>query len=257
MIVALAPFDREFAARQRHRHLALGALQPRRGDRGRAGGRAAGLGQAGAALPGADDDVLARDDMRQRDVGALGKDRMVFQQRPEAFADRRRSTSSTQKIACGLPMFTTEGECSTGLSIGPICNSMARVSRNSSASGISFQAKRGLPMSTVNSAVVALPAIEQAGAWSRRSARSCRSRLRHDVGDAAHAVAAGAGFRAVIVVDADEGVGAGRARRIKRHQLVVRRAVRPRRRRAPRPARSCRRARADRRRRSRCRCRSS
>ena len=36
-----------------------------------------------------------------------------------------------------------------GLSIGPICNSIARVSRNSSASGISFQAKRGLPMSTV------------------------------------------------------------------------------------------------------------
>ncbi len=47
-------------------------------------------------------------------------------------------------------MFTTAGECSTGASIGPICNSMARVSRNSSASGISFQAKRGLPMSTVN-----------------------------------------------------------------------------------------------------------
>ena len=47
-------------------------------------------------------------------------------------------------------MFTTDGECSTGLSIGPICNSMMRVSRNSSASGISFQAKRGLPMSTVN-----------------------------------------------------------------------------------------------------------
>ena len=46
-------------------------------------------------------------------------------------------------------MFTTEGECRVGLSIGPICSSMARVSRNSSASGISFQAKRGLPMSTV------------------------------------------------------------------------------------------------------------
>ena len=47
-------------------------------------------------------------------------------------------------------MFTTDGECSTGLSIGPICNSMARVSRNSSASGMSFHAKRGTPMSTVN-----------------------------------------------------------------------------------------------------------
>ena len=47
-------------------------------------------------------------------------------------------------------MLTTEGECSTGSSIGPICNSMARVSRNSSASGISFHLKRGAPMSTVN-----------------------------------------------------------------------------------------------------------
>ena len=47
-------------------------------------------------------------------------------------------------------MFTTEGECRIGLSIGPICNSMARVSRNSSASGISFHLKRGGPMSTVN-----------------------------------------------------------------------------------------------------------
>ena len=48
-------------------------------------------------------------------------------------------------------MLTTDGECRIGLSIGPICNSIARVSRNSSASGISFQANRGSPMSTVNS----------------------------------------------------------------------------------------------------------
>ena len=47
-------------------------------------------------------------------------------------------------------MLTADGECRIGLSIGPICNSIARVSRNSSASGISFQAKRGAPMSTVN-----------------------------------------------------------------------------------------------------------
>ena len=48
-------------------------------------------------------------------------------------------------------MLTTDGECRIGLSIGPICNSIARVSRNSSASGISFQPNRGAPMSTVNS----------------------------------------------------------------------------------------------------------
>src|SRR6185503_482832 len=68
------------------------------------------------------------------------------------------------------------------------------------------------------------PAIEQAGAGFEGE-RALAALLRPDVGDAAHAVAAGAGFRPVIVVDADEGVGAGRARRIKRHQLVVRRAL--------------------------------
>ena len=46
-------------------------------------------------------------------------------------------------------MLSAEGECRIGSSIGPICSSMQRVSANSSASGISFQAKRGLPMSTV------------------------------------------------------------------------------------------------------------
>ena len=42
-----------------------------------------------------------------------------------------------------------------------------------------------------------------------------------DVGDAAHAVAAGARLRAVAVEDAHERVGAGGARRIDRHQLVA------------------------------------
>ena len=46
-------------------------------------------------------------------------------------------------------MLTTDGECKIGLAVGPICSAMARVSSNFSASGISFQAKRGLPMSTV------------------------------------------------------------------------------------------------------------
>src|SRR5215210_2128004 len=61
------------------------------------------------------------------------------------------STSSTQKIACGFPMLTTEGVCSTGASIGPICSSIERVSRNSSARGISFQPNFGGPISTVYS----------------------------------------------------------------------------------------------------------
>ena len=103
--------------------------------------------------------------------------------------DRRPRRPSTQKIACGLPMMTTEGECSTGASIGPICSSIVRVSRNSSASGISCQPKRGAPMSTEISAVGVLLGIEDAGdglegeelagrsrrpAPARRSACRCR-----------------------------------------------------------------------------------
>ena len=126
-------------------------------------------------------------------------------------------------------MFTTDGECSTGLSIGPICNSMARVSRNSSASGISFHAKRGTPMSTVNRPSAPFQQLSMPAVVSKVE-RALAALLRHQVGDAAHAVAAGAGLRTVIVVDADEGIGAGRARRIERHQLIVGRALR-----APRP----------------------
>ena len=55
--------------------------------------------------------------------------------------------------------------------------------------------------------------------------RSLPVSSRNQRGDATHAVAAGARFRAVIVVDADEGIGAGGPRRIERHQLVVGRAL--------------------------------
>ena len=99
----------EIAAGHRHRHLALGALEPGSGNRRRAGRRAAGLGQAGAALPGADDDVLARDDLRERDIGALRERSDGFPVAARNCQDRRRCTSSTQKIACGLPMLTTDG----------------------------------------------------------------------------------------------------------------------------------------------------
>src|SRR3979411_3237765 len=81
--VAVAPTDGEFAARQGYLRDAIGALEPRGGHGGTPPPRAAGLGQSRAALPGADRDVVAIDDMRQRDIGALRKNRMVFQKRPE------------------------------------------------------------------------------------------------------------------------------------------------------------------------------
>src|SRR5208282_3032006 len=59
VIVSLAPFDREVAARQSDRHLTAGAAEPCRGDRNGASRRTAGLSEAGAALPGADHRVIA------------------------------------------------------------------------------------------------------------------------------------------------------------------------------------------------------
>ena len=56
---------------------------------------------------------------------------------------------ATRGIVYTDELVRADGEWRIGASIGPICNSMARVWRNSSASGISFQAKRGMPMSTV------------------------------------------------------------------------------------------------------------
>src|ERR1700733_14158612 len=79
MVVALAPFDAEFAAGQRDLHNATRAPEPGRRHRRGAGRRAAGLCQSRTALPGADRDVIAIDDMGERDIGALGKNRMVFQ----------------------------------------------------------------------------------------------------------------------------------------------------------------------------------
>src|SRR5260370_428389 len=53
------------------------------GARRSAGGGGAGLGEAGATLPGAQDEVVARRHLRERNVRAFRKDRMVFQQRAE------------------------------------------------------------------------------------------------------------------------------------------------------------------------------
>ena len=50
--------------------------------------------------------------------------------------------------------------------------------------------------------------------------------LEQQLGDAAHAVAARARLRAVVVVDAHIAVGAGRARRMQAISLIVGRAVR-------------------------------
>ena len=117
-------------------------------------------------------------------------------------------------------MLTTDGECRIGSSIGPICKfDRARVAE--------FLGERNLVPAETRRAHVdgEQPAVRPASkamspaAVSKLSA-SLPVSLADQRGDAAHAVAAGARLRAVIVVDADEGVGAA-ARRIKRHELVV------------------------------------
>ena len=83
MVVGLAPLDGEIAARQRDRDLAAGPLGAGGADRGGAGGRAAGAGEAGAAFPGPHDQVLARDHLGERNIGAVRENRMMLQQRAD------------------------------------------------------------------------------------------------------------------------------------------------------------------------------
>ena len=90
---------------------------------------------------------------------------------------------------------------------------------------VPFEARR--PHVHGEHAIGALPAIENAGGRFK-SERVLAALLGHEIGDAAHAVSAGTRFRAVIVIDANESVGARRARRIERHQLIIRRPARPR-----------------------------
>ena len=79
MVIALSPFDGKVAARQAHGDAAIGAIEPGCRYRHGAGRRAAGLGQAGATLPGADHDMLARRRRGERDVGALREQRIVLE----------------------------------------------------------------------------------------------------------------------------------------------------------------------------------
>jgi hypothetical protein len=72
--------------------------------------------------------------------------------------------------------------------------------------------------------LAALPAIEQAG-LGLEGQRRLAALAEHEVGDATHAIAAGARLRAIVVVDAHVGVGAARARRVQSHQLIVRDAA--------------------------------
>ena len=88
MAVVFAPSDDERAARQINPRFAAGEAAPRRGDQSRAGGRAAGERRADAALPDPQPDVVGSDDLGERHVDLLGKQRMRLEARPQCFNRR-------------------------------------------------------------------------------------------------------------------------------------------------------------------------
>src|SRR5450759_845094 len=216
VVIPLAPFDGPFAARQRYLHDAIGALQPRRGHRGGAGRRAAGPGQPRAALPGADRDMVAINDVRQRDVGALRKDRVVFQQRSEAgkivgvdvvdpedrmriaHVDHRRRVQHRRVDRADLQLDRA---------------GVAKLLRQRNILPAEF---RRAHVDGVEIGCWPLPAIQQAGPGLEGDG-SLTGLLEQLAHHATHAVAAGTYFRAIIVVDADEGFGALKARRLQHH----------------------------------------
>src|SRR5262245_2882425 len=83
MAVAHPPLDDKVATRQAHLDLAAGKLAPRRGDAGRARGRAASTRQPRAPLPGAELEMRRAEHLDERDIGALGKERMTFEARSD------------------------------------------------------------------------------------------------------------------------------------------------------------------------------
>ena len=84
MVVGVAPVDDEIAAWQCHRHLAPCQPAADSGHGGGAGRRAASACEPGAALPGPESLGGGAGDLGERDVGALGKQRVMLERGSEA-----------------------------------------------------------------------------------------------------------------------------------------------------------------------------
>src|SRR5688500_17537111 len=70
-VIVGQPLDQQLAAIQHHGSAAAGQLAPGCRDQGRAGATAAGLGDAGTALPHPHADALRTEDLRHFDIGAF------------------------------------------------------------------------------------------------------------------------------------------------------------------------------------------
>src|SRR5215813_6670651 len=82
-MAVVAPLDVERTAIEHDACATADQPAARSGDERGAGAAAAGPRNAGAALPDAQPDLLAIDDSRNADIGAFGKQRIVFEARPE------------------------------------------------------------------------------------------------------------------------------------------------------------------------------
>ncbi len=220
MVVALAPVDAQIAARQSDRHCAAGATQPRRRHCRCAGSRTARLGQPGTALPGAHDQMLARDHLRQRDIGALRKHRVVLEHRsdlPEIVAVDIIHPEDRMRIAhadgAGRVQDRIVDRPDLQLDRAGVLERLGERDFVPGEARLAHVHRR-------NERSIALPAIEQTGR-GLEGQRALAGLLEDELGHAAHAVAARTSFGAVVVVDADERLGAGRARRVQGHELVV------------------------------------
>ena len=182
--------------------------EARRRDQRRAGGRAAGERQPDAALPHLRRDASRATSARTR-VRLLGKQRIYFERAAELAASTR-ARSGTKNTACGLPMLTSPaGPNAAAAAFGR--RSDARVSATGRASGISRQSSRGgAHVDAIGPFAEPLAGDEAALGLDRQRRRA--GLAAEPVGDAARAVAAGAGERAVVVVDEDVGARLRRAR---------------------------------------------
>ena len=159
-------------------------------------------------------------DMRERDVGPLREDRMIFQERPEA------------RQIIGIDIIDPEDRMRIAHAHGRRRMQDRRVDRPDlqfNVAGVAklFGKRNVLPSKLWRAHIDGvklrrrtLPAVQQA-CRGFEGDRGLSSLLEQAAHHATHAVAAGVGFRTVIVEDPDERLGAGKARRLQHHQLVV------------------------------------
>ena len=164
--------------------------------------------------------MLAVDDVGERDVGALREDRVIFQERPE-----------TREIV-GVDVVDPEDRVRIAHADGGWRMQQRRIDRPDLQLDVAGVAKllgernvlpaefRRPHVDGVEVGRRPLPAVQRPrrGLESDRALACLFEQAAHD---AAHAVAAGAGFRPVIIVDADEGLGAVEPRPLQHHKLVI------------------------------------